>query len=221
MGRLTRVGFEVAAQTRLRKYLYYRYNYSFSPAQLCFLVECLNRTSSVPGTILEVGCAYGHTTAFLNKHLDAMGDDRQYVCVDTFRGFTRSDTTFEEENRGKASGQFQRSFADASLRAFRRTMANNSITRVRSVKADVCSWRPDVVPRVSFCLVDVDLYRPVEASLKKIVPLVQPGGIVVIDDCQEHPLWDGALQAYLEFTEREGIPRSIQHGQFGVIEMPG
>jgi O-methyltransferase len=219
MGWLTRAGFEAAAHTRLRKYLYYRYDYSFSPRQLGFLVECLDRTSTVPGTILEIGCAYGHTTAFLNKHLDVVGDERDYVCVDTFEGFTSSDTVFEEGERGKRRGEYRNRFADASLRSFQRTMANNGITRVTPVKADIGTWTADVATGVSFCLVDVDLYRPVEASLNKIVPLVAPGGIVVVDDCQEHPLWDGALQAYVEFTAREGIPRKIVEGKFGVIEI--
>lgn len=221
MSRLTRFGFEVAARTRLRKYLYYRYRYEFSPRQLGFLVECLTRTASVPGTILEIGCAYGHTTAYLNRHLDDTADRRPYVCLDTFEGFTASDTAYEEGLRGKGKDLFRGRFADASLTTFERTMANNGITRVTPVKADIGSWTPPPGTKVSFCLVDVDLYQPVAAALEKVVPLVEPGGIVVVDDCQEHDLWDGALQAYMEHMAREGLPARIEAGKLGLIEVPG
>ncbi|MEO5679860.1 MAG: class I SAM-dependent methyltransferase [Acidimicrobiales bacterium] len=218
MGRFTRFGFEVASHTRLRKYLYYKYDYSFTPAQLCFLVGCLQRTASVRGPILEVGCAYGHTTAFLNKHLEAVDDPRQYVCVDTFGGFTASDTK-AEATRGKSLDSFEGRYEDASLRFFERTMANSGVTRVRAVKADIVSWVPDISEKLSFCLIDVDLYQPVKAALKKLVPLMQPGGIIVVDDCKEHPLWDGALQAYQEFVEGEGRLPLIFEGQLGLIEI--
>ncbi len=76
---LRRSGFRLASLTPLRKYLYYRYDFSFSPNQLCFLVSCLNRTACVEGRVVEIGCAYGHTTVFLEKHLTTTDDIREYV----------------------------------------------------------------------------------------------------------------------------------------------
>lgn len=217
MGTLTRVGFDLAARTRLRRYLYYRYSYEFTPRQLAVLTECLTRTAHVAGTIMEIGCAYGHTTAFLNRHLDAVDDQRPYVCIDTFEGFTPNDVAFEQQARGKAPGEFNGRFADVSLRGFQRTMANNDITRVSAIKADIGSWFPAADLKVSFCLIDVDLFKPVEAALQKIAPLLQSGGIIVIDDCQDHPLWDGALQAYTEHVTRQGLPSVILEGKLGII----
>jgi len=215
--RLRRLAFELASLTRLRKYLYHRYDYSFSPSQLCFLIECLRRTVDTAGAVVEIGCAYGQTTVFLEKHLRATGDPRDFVCIDTFEGFTAEDTAFEEGVRGKVSAGYDGRYADASLRSFRRTLANNGVTRVRPVQADIKSFDMAAVGPISFCLIDVDLYLPVKAALEKVVPLMGAGGIVVVDDCQEHPLWDGALQAYEEYTSSRGIEPEIVEDQFGII----
>jgi hypothetical protein len=156
---------------------------------------------------------------FLNKHLAAVGDRRQYICIDTFAGFTIDDASYEEQERGKSAAFYRKSYHDATLKTFQRTLANNEITSVVAIKSDVAAWEPDLPSGVSFCLVDVDLYKPVLTSLRKVVPLVKPGGIVVVDDCNDHHLWDGALQAYNEFTAAEGLPRSIVGGRLGLIEV--
>ncbi|MEJ7583469.1 MAG: class I SAM-dependent methyltransferase [Acidimicrobiales bacterium] len=217
MLRFGQAAFQIASLTRLRKYLYHRYDYSFTPSQLCCLVGCLSRTAAVPGAVVEIGCAYGHTTVFLEKHLQAMGDRRDYVCIDTFSGFTAEDAAFEEATRRKEAAGYDQRYADATLRSFRRTLANNGVTRVKPVQADIKAYDMSAVPAISFCLIDVDLYLPVRAALAKVRPLMGPGGIVVVDDCRPHPLWDGALQAYEEFVSEHKIGREIVEGQLGLV----
>lgn len=214
---LRRTGFRLAARSPLGKYLYYRYDYSFSPSQLCFLVRCLDETSDVEGSVVEIGCAYGHTTVFLDKHLENREDVRDYFCIDTFAGFTEEDAAFEHRARGKSSISYERSYADASLKAFRRTLANNGVTRVKPVQADIKAYDLGSLGKISFCLIDVDLYLPVKKALEKVVGLMGTGGIIVVDDCQEHTMWDGALQAYQEFTADRSITPDIVEGQFGLI----
>jgi O-methyltransferase len=217
VSRLRSAAFEVASRTALRKYLYHRYDYSFSPRQLCYLIDCLSRTVDVAGRVVEIGCAYGHTTVFLDRHLRESHDPRDIVCIDTFSGFTVEDATFEEQQRGKVSAKYSSRFADVSLRRFQRTMTDNGVTRVRAVQADIKSYDMNSIGEISFCLIDVDLYQPVRVALEKVIPLMTPGGIVVIDDCRPHPLWDGALQAYDECVAERRIDREIVEGQFGLI----
>ena len=217
--RTRRAGFALAAMTRLRKYLYYRYLYSFTPSQLCFLVNCLDRTAAVEGSVVEIGCAFGHTTVFLDQHLTSRHDARRYICIDTFSGFTTTDVAFEEAARGKDAASYARSFTDANLVHFRRTLANNGVTRVSPIRADINTFDTSVLGQISFCLIDVDLYLPVKSAIDKVLPQMSPGGIIVVDDCREHRLWDGALQAYEEFVEHSGLHSNIVEGQFGVIEI--
>jgi hypothetical protein len=71
--------------TPLRRLLFYRYAYNFTPEQLAFLVQCLNETRDVSRDVFQVGCARGHTTCFLNRYLQSSGIAKNYYCVDTFR----------------------------------------------------------------------------------------------------------------------------------------
>ena len=138
-----RLAFQVLARTPLRKHLYHCYDYSFSPSQLCYLVDCLSRTADVAGGVVEIGCAYGHTTVFLAKHLQAIGDSRDIVCIDTFEGFTAEDAVVRGRSAGKVGAGYDHRYADASLRSFRRTLSNNGITRVRPDTGGyqaLCPW---------------------------------------------------------------------------------
>ncbi len=118
MPAVKRALFEMGARTPLRRYLYHRYDYSFTPRQLAFLVHSLDEVAAVEGDVVEVGCAYGLTTVFLNKHLADVASPKRYICVDTFEGFTARDAAYEETARGKAGAGYEHRYADASLRAF-------------------------------------------------------------------------------------------------------
>src|SRR5437762_1498413 len=53
-------------QTPLRPSLLYRYEYFFWPRELAFLCDQLAATLEVEGHFVEIGCARGATTVFLN-----------------------------------------------------------------------------------------------------------------------------------------------------------
>jgi O-methyltransferase len=100
-------------------------------------------------------------------------------------------------------------------------MANNLVTRVSSIQADVNTFDFSPYEDISFCLVDVDLMRPVQQSLKEIFPRMAPGGIILVDDCTPNVKYDGALAAYMEFVEAHNLPVDIREGKVGVIKVPG
>jgi O-methyltransferase len=212
-------GKELAYRTGLHRLLFYRYEYMFRPQHLAFLVAGLTRTQGLPGPVLEIGCAAGHTTVFLNKHLDDLADSRAYVCIDTFAGFTPEDIAVEDE-RGKNPDLYAFLFRAYRKRWFDRTIANNSISRVVSVQADVNAFDFGPLQHISFCLIDVDLERPVAHSLEQIVPRMAPGGMVVVDDCAPDGKFDGALAGYLAFVEKNGFPVDIREDKLGIIEIP-
>lgn len=191
----------------------------FRPHELAFLVSNLTKTHGLPGPVVEIGCAAGHTTVFLNKHLDDLVDSRKYVCIDTFAGFTAEDIAIESD-RGKDPNLYAFLFRAYRKRWFDRTIANNKINRVVSIEADANSFDFGPLEDISFCLVDVDLKRPVMRSLEEVVPRMAPGGIVVVDDCSPNDKFDGALAGYLEFVEQSGFPIDIREGKLGVVEIP-
>ena len=65
---------------------------------------------------------------------------------------------------------------------------------------------------------DVDLYRPMKSGLSKLYQGLEPGGVIIVDDCDENDArWDGADQAYKEFMQEIGQPVDIVLGKLGVI----
>lgn len=207
---------EVAARTRLRNWLFFRYDFMFTPAQLGVLCQTVSRTRDVQGALVEVGCAFGHTTVFLCRHLDDLAADTPYHVIDTFAGFTPGDVAFERRERGHQHDDFG-AFRVNRRRWFQTTMAVNGIGRVTAHESDASSFDYAALGPVSWALVDVDLYPPVLAALHGIWEQLAPGGVIVVDDCAGGP-FDGAYQAYVEFAEKVGLPPRVVAGKLGLLE---
>jgi O-methyltransferase len=210
----------VAYRTGLHRTLFYRYDYMFRPRDLALLVSLLSETSGLGGPIFEIGCAAGHTTVFLNKHLDDLDDSRDYVCLDTFTGFTQADIDVEVE-RGHQTSQYDFVFRAYRKEWFDQTMTNNHVDRVTSIQTDVNTFDFSPYRDISFCLVDVDLVRPVSRALQEVHPRLGPGGVIVVDDCTPGMKYEGAYAAYVDFVERIGAPVDIRNGTLGIIRAPG
>ncbi|MDQ6612498.1 MAG: TylF/MycF family methyltransferase, partial [Gemmatimonadota bacterium] len=210
---------DVAFRTPLVRWVSHRYQYNFSPAQLGFLCSCVDATRDVPGPIFEVGCFAGVSTVFINKHMSAEGIEKPYFAFDTFGGFTAADVAYETDNRGKDRAQLG-GFSDNRQEWFDSTMAVNGVSRVRSIRADVNAFDFDTLLPPSFCLIDVDLYRPVKSVLDALYDRMPSGSMIVVDDCADGSAFDGALQAYREFVVAHAMPERIMHRKLGVIQKP-
>jgi len=74
--------------------------------------------------------------------------------------------------------------------------------------------------QISFCLIDVDLMRPVIRSLEEVLPRMAPGGLIAVDDCAPSNRWDDALAGYTEFVEQQGLEPDIRNNMLGMIQVP-
>lgn len=208
-----RLPFRVAS----RSHHPHNYPYNFQPSQLCFLCACIEETRALPGNLAEVGCAQGYTSVFLNKYMDNRQIEKRYFAVDTFSGFVAEDVAFEVEQRGKPEGLIA-GFKDNRKDWFDATMRSNQIRRVESIQADVNQLDLTTLGPLACCILDVDLYRPMTKALRELYAVLSPGGILVVDDCDpDNVRWDGADQAYREFTAREGLPYEVVHRKLGVV----
>ena len=216
--RLYELAWEALSRTRLRTYMYHKYRYMYTPGQLAFLVGCLDETESVPGGVAEIGCAYGHTTVFLCRHLLETGPEpKPYLAVDTFSGFTSSSKQ-TEARRGRSHPYAGFSRNDA--RWMRRTLSLNGCEWVKIIESDVESLDFSSLGPLSFCLVDVDLYGPVHASIVGAIRQIQPGGIVVVDDCDPTSArWRGAYEAYMDCAEELKYSITIEQSKLGIIRV--
>lgn len=208
--------------TPLRRFIFPRYQYAFTPRQLAVLVGLLDEARRVHGDVVEVGCFVGATTVFLNQHLHAECDVRRFLCIDTFAGFAADDLAVEE-TRGKQLDAVQRDclFGMNDQRWFNYTMRLNGFANVTTVKGDIKAVDLAAqVPAIAFALLDVDLYQPTRAALAQVWPLLTAGGVVVIDDCRTDNAFDGAHQAWSEFIAANGLAAEIVEGKLAVLRKP-
>ena len=212
-----------------RSIWYPRYEFQMTPRQLCFLADCLNRTAKVHGSIVEIGCAHGLTTTFLYEYMVSSGFKKEYVCIDTFCGFTDEDINIEVSQRGKNMHTYTEVFKDNDAAWFEESLKKRGISDICIIEGDVSELAEGDLPKhIAFCLVDVDLYRPVQSALRKIYPRLSHGGIIVVDDCWYKPShsfapdvakdYDGAMQAYHEFVRDNGLPEKLVEEKLGIIE---
>jgi O-methyltransferase len=206
----------VVYATPLFRYFAPRYRSTYVPAHLCRLIDLLDRTVDIPGSIIEVGCFTGETTIWLNRHLKDKKIEGPYYALDTFGGFTNADLAYEVTNRGKKLSEL--SAFDSNRRSwFDKTMRLNGFNNVISIQADASKFDYSTVAPISFALVDLDLYLPMKSALKEVFSVLSPGGILVADDCHANINYDGALQAFTEFVSSHHLPLRIDLDRLGVV----
>lgn len=213
----------IAVYTPFRRFVLYRHSLRLSPEELCQIIHLVSETSGIEGDFVEVGCATGQTTVFINKHLDALREKTaKYICIDTFEGFTEEDILHEVEKRNKEEfmGVMRGSFRLNHVRWFRMMLKMNRVHRAVCIKTDIADYEFPSNQKIRFALLDVDLYMPTANALPKIFAGLAPGGVIVVDDCYEEGIYDGSGQAFNEFIARTpGITHSI-NGKLGIIRKP-
>ena len=100
---------------------------------------------------------------------------------------------------------------------FDRTMRHLGL-EVESIQADICTLEPDRLPeRVAVCLMDVDLAVPIREGLEKVWPRLAPGGLILVDDCDEDTDWKGARVGYGEFVRANDMPERYTPSGLGIV----
>lgn len=195
------------------------YDYMFSPAQLIYFTQCLAETRNVPGCCVEIGCAYGRTTAFLRKFMDESGIAKEYYALDTFKGFVPEHLDYEADRRNKDRA-IDLWFVNNKKKWYDHSLKVSNISSVVSIECDAAKFDFTSIEPVAFALLDVDLYLPMIEILPKLYHSLSPGGMILVDDCMPHSHWDGALAAYQEFVAKNGIEPRIVLDKIGVITKP-
>jgi len=190
----------------------------FLPSEIMELTKQL-LSVKVPGAAVEVGCNQGWTTCFLVEALMEQGVKRDYVCIDTFTGFTLEDVAVEYKRRGKTVGVYDDDFVINDPTWLKASVKRFGYSNVSVHRADATTFDYQALGKIAFALVDVDLYRPVGESLKRIIPHMAKGGVVVVDDCDDGKdhRWDGAYQAFMEFCKEQNITPEIVSRKLGII----
>jgi O-methyltransferase len=190
------------------------------PERYAIFLRALAQRRETPGSIVEVGCFRGHTAAEAFRSLKQWGAERHYVCIDTFGGFVPEQ--FDEDKSFGTNPNFDAQFSFNSRRSVERMFRRLGYDEVEVIEGDIVAMPDSTLPeQISVCLMDVDLAIPIHEGLKKVHPRMAPGGIILVDDCEEEGQtdWAGARVGYMRFVEEADLPARYDGG-FGVIEIP-
>ena len=144
---------------------------------------------------------------------------RPFYAVDTFLGFTEDDVLYEKRNRGKTDNYL--AYRSNSKKWYAKTLIAHGIENAHIVQSDAKQFDYSVIGPLAFCLLDVDLYKPVENVLPRLYEILVPGGVIIVDDCAlEESIYVGAGEAYRDFCSKFGITQELVHEKLGVIRKP-
>jgi O-methyltransferase len=175
-----------------------KYEYNLEPIQLAEIINQIERLKNSNGNILEVGVARGMTTKFVLTHLRLNGglSSGKYIALDTFKSFPDDDLSYEVNKRGKKLWQLK-GFSYISLKSWTRNFRGVNALQIEESDCKVFDYKK--ISPIKFALIDVDLYLPTLAALEGIFNELIPGGAILIDDCKDDVLYDGAYSALKRF----------------------
>ena len=204
--------------TPLYKYFLPVMKFDMTVAQLNLIIESILQIKG-EGVVLEIGIGGGATSIMINQALKYSQSNRKFIAIDTFRGFTEEDISYENSFRGKV-GNFQ-AYQSNSMDWYKKTLLAHGINDAFVIESDCKKVNYDQIGPIAFCLFDVDLYFPTKKVLPILYDQLIPGGIIIVDDCDPlHPIYDGAGQAYLEFCNHFSLKPEIVHQKLGLIKKP-
>jgi O-methyltransferase len=164
------------------------------------------------GAVVEFGCYIGTTSLFIRRLLDARGDAREFHVYDSFEGLPPKTA----EDASRAGEQFRAGELKVSKKQFLREFQKAGLKPpvVHKGWFSHLSSR-DVPDRIAFAFLDGDFYESIRSSLKLVLPRMQQGGVIIIDDYAREAL-PGAARAVHEFFPPER-PRTTHN--LGIIHL--
>jgi O-methyltransferase len=187
-------------------------------AQLNFITSALE-TVKHDGAVLEIGVGGGSTSVVLNNFMKHKSIKRQFYAIDTFFGFTNEDISYEKNNRGKTNDYL--GYRSNSKKWYSKTLIAHGIENAHIFQSDAKKFDYSSIGPLAFCLLDVDLYKPVEFVLPRLYEILVPDGVIIVDDCAlKASIYDGAGEAYRNFCSKVGITPELAHDKLGIIRKP-
>lgn len=181
--------------------------------QLAVILEELQRAlPEHDGSIVEFGCYIGTTSLFIRRLLDSQGDKREFHVYDSFEGLPPKTS----EDNSRAGEQFQAGELKVSKRQFLHEFQKANLQPPIIHKGWFKDLAEEAVPRtIAFAFLDGDFYESIRDSLQLVLPRMQPGGTIVIDDYSREAL-PGAAKAVHEHFAPETV--RVSHN-LGIIRL--
>ena len=188
-----------------------------SNERLFSLIEAIKFISknNIEGDIVECGVWKGGSMLAAAETLVSLNDtQRKLYMYDTYEGMsepTEADKThYNKTAKSLLASDTNREknlvWAYSPLEQVKDTMAQTSYPpeRIYYVKGKVEDTIPGTIPdKIALLRLDTDWYESTKHEMKYLFPLLQKGGILIIDD---YGHWEGARKAIDEYFENMTSP---------------
>ncbi len=175
-----------------------------NPTQVSVILYELERVlrKGLDGDIVEFGCYIGTSSLFIQRLLDASHDTRAFHVYDSFEGLPPKTS----EDSSRAGEQFQAGELTVSKKAFLREFQKAHLAPPIIHKG----WfgelsAGDVPEHIAFAFLDGDFYSSIRDSLKHILPRMQKGGVIIVDDYAREALPGAAKAVHEVFTPEQVV----------------
>ncbi|HWT56209.1 MAG TPA: TylF/MycF/NovP-related O-methyltransferase [Candidatus Microsaccharimonas sp.] len=164
--------------------------------QVQVILEELQKTleQGTAGAIVEFGCYIGTTSLFIRRLLDARQDTREFHVYDSFEGLPAK----SNQDGSVAGDQFQAGELRVSKKDFLREFQKANLRPPKVHKGWFSELTSTDVPeQIAFAFLDGDFYESIRDSLRLVLPCMQAGSVIIIDDYAREAL-PGAAKAVHE-----------------------
>jgi O-methyltransferase len=136
--------------------------------------------NKIPGDIVELGCNVGTTTIYIRKLLDLYGSDKQLHVYDSWEGLP------EKHQNDLSNKKMQ--FNQGSCKTNKEIFIENFYLRNLKLPIIHNGWFAELPMseypnKICFAFFDGDFYTSILDSFMVTYYKIQPGGIIIIDDC--------------------------------------
>ncbi|CAJ1392209.1 unnamed protein product [Effrenium voratum] len=168
------------------------------------LCEALEMTRQLPGIYLELGVYKGSSAFVVLQYLRRAWPSlqRPALLVDTFEGFSSPQAAASLDMGWHGTHEAFGSPAEHMM--YLRDLLSPMEVPFSLFQANVLTDDLPAAEGVALCLIDVDTFEATLSALRKVKPLLVPGGVVLLEDVTATPFLTGALAALDLFLEEQG-----------------
>jgi O-methyltransferase len=157
--------------------------------------------SGVAGDIVEFGCYIGTTSVFMARLLEQRREMKTFHVYDSFEGLPEKTS----EDYSGAGEQFKVGELAVSKKQFLHEFQKANLKPPTIHKGWFNGLTGEDVPeQIAFAFLDGDFYASIKDSLKLVLPRMQKGSTIIVDDYAREAL-PGAAKAVREMLPNTSV----------------
>lgn len=187
-----------------------------SPGRVNALIDAVHyvAANNIAGAMVECGVWKGGSTMAMMLTLKKLGDEsRDFYLYDTYAGMSAPsdadisfqwDQAYEQFSKLKISEDIS-SWCFSPLEEVEQNAFSTGYNKdkIHFIKGKVEDTIPENIPQsISILRLDTDFYESTKHELIHLFPLLQPGGVLIIDD---YGHWKGSRKAVDEYISENNI----------------